>query len=156
MVRRKRLLGVCAVSLLALSLGGLKGTAGTIHTSVCELVSRPDLYNRKLVVVRAEIRGSGIHMPQLKDRHCMSSPGVGLGEDAKAQRRHLEKLRNAIHSAFLSSTLNAHKHVEAVLLGTFASPLGSVRAELRLRDVYSVNIVEGGDLVPEIPPPTVH
>jgi hypothetical protein len=37
---------------------------------------------------------------------------------------------------------------------TFA--MAMIIAELRLRDVYSVNIVEGGDLAPEIPPPTVH
>jgi len=84
----------------------------------------------------------------------MSAPGIAFSEEARARHEHVKKLRSAIREAFFSSTLEAHRYVNATFIGTFiAKPANSSDAELKLQDVYSMTFVKDEGLVPRIPPP---
>jgi hypothetical protein len=142
---------------VALSFSASNVLAQAIQTSICDLASRPGFYDGKLVVLRALVRGSGLHPPLLVDRRCKMAPRTGIVEEARTRHEHVDHLMSAVHDAFFSSTLNEHRYAQAIFLGTFiAKPLGSSNMELRLGDVYSVKIVEDNDLVPNLPPPPAH
>jgi hypothetical protein len=157
MVRIVRTLYASAVVLLALLVASAEGSALAVNVSICDLARRANFYDHKIVTVRADVRGSGLHTPKLKDRKCLSALEISLGEDNNKHAAHLQELMVAIRSAVHQSTLERRRYVEAIFVGTFFAPsTESPNAELRLRDVKSIKIVEGNDLVPNIPPPPRH
>jgi hypothetical protein len=129
------------------------GSARVFNVSVCDLVKQPSFYDHKIVIVKADVRGSGLHASRLKDRNCLSASEISLSEDAIHHAGHLRDLMTAIQSAFHDSTSEKRRYVEAVFVGTFfAHSAETSGAELRLKDVNSIRIVEGNDLIPRIPP----
>lgn len=143
----------CAIALFP-ALVKAAAAPRALHASVCDLTSHASFYDHKIVIVKADVRGSGLHAPKLADLHCLSAPGIEMGGDARANEPHLDQLETMIQNAFATSTAKVHRHVKAIFYGTFvAHSEEAPDGELLLRDVYSLSIIEGKDTILPIPPP---
>lgn len=153
MVIKSKYVRAGLIALLVLhSLNAEAGRRAT-SASVCELTARSSFYDHKVVIVRASVRGSGLHALRLKDEKCLTAQDVAIGEARDGHRRHLQKFMNAVGAAFRESTSTRQMHVEATFVGTFRAHSNDLpSSELLLTDVSSMKFVEG-KLVPEIPAP---